>query len=108
MNYNPIESIPRNKRIYPIMIYLSIDLFIYRFIYHYLRIPIYHQIPLSNRICSEFFVPIFFHPRGLKKAVDTGQIDQSSPKNGIQLVMTHRIHVWYIYLHLAKIYGKCR
>jgi len=21
---------------------------------------------------------------------------------------SHRIHVWYIYLHLAKIYGKCR
>ena len=21
---------------------------------------------------------------------------------------THRIHVWYIYLHLAEIYGKCR
>ena len=25
----------------------------------------------------------------------------------LEHVVTHRIHVWYIYLHLAEIYGKC-
>ena len=24
------------------------------------------------------------------------------------LSFTHRIHVWYIYLHLVDLYGKCR
>ena len=30
--------------------------------------------------------------------------------NGVAIFdhqQSHRIHVWYIYLHLAKIYGKC-
>ena len=28
--------------------------------------------------------------------------------NDKQASHTHRIHVWYSYLHLAKMYGKCR
>ena len=28
--------------------------------------------------------------------------------NDKQASHTHRIHVWYVYLRLAKMYGKCR
>ena len=26
----------------------------------------------------------------------------------LQTDISHRIHVWYIYLHLVDLYGKCR
>ena len=46
------------------------------------------------------------------KSYRNTSINLSNPKlkgnREINLYITHRIHVWYIYLHLAKIYGKCR
>ena len=33
---------------------------------------------------------------------------QASPQKSKKKHMTHRIHVWYIYLHLGDFYGKCR
>ena len=63
---------------------------------------------------GRFPVPPFFKgkTRGKKPA---GGVDQKSPspilelQNLMILLSTaHRIHVWYIYLHLVDFYGKYR
>ena len=37
-----------------------------------------------------------------------GKFPERSKKVCVWLRDTHRIHVWYIYLHLVDFYGKCR
>ena len=46
----------------------------------------------ESEILGEFWAP---------QKVDEG-------KNGTPNFSPHRIHVWYIYLHLVHFYGKCR
>ena len=37
-----------------------------------------------------------------------GKIIGSQLFSLVEIIQTHTIHVWYIYLHLVDLYGKCR
>ena len=57
----------------------------------------------------------FFHPHGAyhwQKCgnlwISAGSEKMEQMRKCLELLITHRIHVWYIHLHLVDLYGKCR
>ena len=81
---------------------LCIYVYIYMDIYIYIvslirRISTWKQPVISN----VFFV-------GSASQQTTSQVKWWEEILEIEYSSTHRIHVWYIYLHLVDFYGKCR
>ena len=80
------------------------------------QIPIF---PFPIRVCGSEFRPEIERGSVPKSqggwggpnlsAKATGRSNEQWKQNGpVVAVIAHRIHVWYIYLHLVDFYGKCR
>ena len=48
-----------------------------------------------------------FTSGGIYDLEDLGNISEANLVT-VFYTITHRIHVWYIYLHLVDLYGKCK
>ena len=93
----PSKSITQQHYVY---MYIVIWIYIYTYIYIVSlirRISTWKQPVISN----VFFV-------GSASQQTTSQVKWWEEILEIEYSSTHRIHVWYIYLHLVDFYGKCR
>jgi len=63
-----------------------------------------YGLPITVTTRNVFFVM----PKRSIEYLPTYTFTINLSQNVCKYFIAHRIHVWYIYLHLAKIHGKCR